>query len=195
MQPHRPLEVFTFLAVLASLPLGLAAQSPVSVSAQLDFKTKYLFAGIPFAADEVTQAPSPATFGPRLGLGGDASLWMRLRYKSARLLFTGDSHQPYERNLIKHFSAGHLRADVLKVTHLGSSSGTSTESVAAAKPAFAITSSSQDDPGHRLENDTKARILDTPVGKRRIFNTDADGDIVVKTDGEDYGGAILYQVT
>ena len=74
-------------------------------------------------------------------------------------------------------------------------SGTSTESVAAAKPAFAITSSSQDDPDHRLENDTKARILDTPAGKRRIFNTDTDGDIVVKTDGEDYSGAILYQVT
>ncbi len=129
------------------------------------------------------------------GKSAYASLWMRLRYRSARLLFTGDSHQPYERGLIKHFSAGHLRADVLKVTHHGSSSGTSPQSVAAAKPAFAITSSSQDDPDHRLEEDTKERILDTPVGKRRIFNTDADGDIVVKTDGEDYGGAILYQVT
>ena len=58
-----------------------------------------------------------------------------------------------------------------------------------------IASSSQNDPDHRLEKDTKKRILKTPVGKRRIFNTDADGDIVVKTDGEDYSGAILYQVT
>ncbi len=124
-----------------------------------------------------------------------ASLWMRLRYKSARLLFTGDSYQPYERRLIKQFSAGHLRADVLKVTHHGSSDGTSTESVAAARPAFAITSSSQNDPDHRLEQDTEERILEPPDGKRRIFNTDTDGEIVVKTDGEDYGGAILYQVT
>ncbi len=124
-----------------------------------------------------------------------ASLWMRLRYKSARLLFTGDSYQPYERRLIRQFSAGHLRADVLKVTHHGSSDGTSTESVAAAKPAFAITSSSQNDPDHRLEQDTEERILEPPNGKRRIFNTDTDGEIVVKTDGEDYGGAILYQVT
>ena len=129
------------------------------------------------------------------GKSAYASLWMRLRYKSARLLFTGDSHQPYERNLIKQFSAGHLRADVLKVTHHGSSSGTSTQSVAAAKPAFAITSSSQDDPDHRLEDDTKARILEPPGVKRRIFNTDTEGEIVVKTDGEDYGGAILYQVS
>ena len=35
----------------------LAAQgAPVVVSADLDFKTRYLFAGIPFAADEVGQA-------------------------------------------------------------------------------------------------------------------------------------------
>ncbi len=38
------------------MPLGLVAQSPVTVSGELDFKTRYLFAGIPFAADEVTQA-------------------------------------------------------------------------------------------------------------------------------------------
>jgi len=50
------LELFTFLVLLASLPVGLHAQSPVSVSAELDFKTRYLFAGIPFAADEVMQA-------------------------------------------------------------------------------------------------------------------------------------------
>ncbi len=56
MRRPRPLEFFTFLTVLASMPFGLDAQSPVSVSGALDFKTKYLFAGIPFAAEEVTQA-------------------------------------------------------------------------------------------------------------------------------------------
>ncbi len=56
MRRPCPLELFTFLTLLASMPFGLHAQSPVSVSAELDFKTTYLFAGIPFAADEVTQA-------------------------------------------------------------------------------------------------------------------------------------------
>ena len=56
MRRPRPIELFTFLTVLASMPFGLHAQSPVSVSAELDFQTRYLFAGIPFAADEVTQA-------------------------------------------------------------------------------------------------------------------------------------------
>ncbi len=130
------------------------------------------------------------------GTSAYASLWMRLRYKSALLLFTGDSHQPYERNLIRHFSAGHLRADVLKVTHHGSSSGTSDECVAATRPAFAITSSTQRDDDHRLENDTRDRIINVPGTRRRIFNTDDRGEIVLRTDGEAYGdGAILYEVT
>lgn len=130
------------------------------------------------------------------GTSAYASLWMRLRYKSALLLFTGDSHQPYERNLIRQFSAGHFRADVLKVTHHGSSSGTSEECVAATRPAFAITSSTQSDDDHRLEDDTRDRIIDVPDTRRRIFNTDDRGDIVLRTDGEAYGdGAILYQVT
>ncbi len=136
-----------------------------------------------------------AHFFVATGKSDYASLWMRLRYKSALLLFTGDSHQPYERRLIREFSAGHFRADVLKVTHHGSSDGTSIESLAAAKPAFAITSSSLTDPDHRLEPDTRDRILNTPLGKRRIFNTGTDGDIVVETDGEAYRGGILYRVT
>ena len=136
-----------------------------------------------------------AHFFVATGKSDYASLWMRLRYKSARLLFTGDVHEPYERRLIRQFSAGHFRADVLKVTHHGSSDGTSIESLAAAKPAFAITSSSLIDPRHRLEPDTEARILNTPVGKRRIFNTGSDGDIVVETDGETYHRGILYRVT
>jgi hypothetical protein len=56
MQRPRPLELFTLLALLASFPLGLHAQTPVSVSGELDFKTRYLFAGMPFAEGEVTQA-------------------------------------------------------------------------------------------------------------------------------------------
>lgn len=46
----------TGATLTAVLPQDLHAQSPVTVSAQAEFKTKYLFAGIPFAADEVTQA-------------------------------------------------------------------------------------------------------------------------------------------
>lgn len=120
-------------------------------------------------------------------------LFMRLSYGSARLLFTGDADMAYERRLLRQFSPAHMRADVLKVTHHGSSSGTSPEAVAATKSAFAISSSSHDE-DHRLEPDTRVRILNTPVGKRRIFDTATDGDIVVETDGGSYRGGVLYRV-
>ncbi len=122
------------------------------------------------------------------------SLFMRLSYGFARLLFTGDADMDYEKRLLAQFSPAHMRADVLKVTHHGSSDGTSSEAVAATRPAFAISSSS-DDEDHRLEADTIVRLLDTPVGRRRIFNTAIDGDIVVETDGGAYRRGVLYRVT
>lgn len=53
--PSPTLSTATLMAT-ALLPIGLAAQSPVTVSAQLALKTDYLFAGIPFATGAVTQA-------------------------------------------------------------------------------------------------------------------------------------------
>ena len=54
----RRLVARSLIAPLLTLavPLGLAAQSPVTVTAELGVRTDYLFAGIPFAAEEVTQA-------------------------------------------------------------------------------------------------------------------------------------------
>lgn len=60
----RPTLAAAALAAAALLPVGLAAQSPVSVTAQLALKSDYLFAGIPFATAEVTQAT--------LSVGADA---------------------------------------------------------------------------------------------------------------------------
>ena len=40
----------------AALPAPLLAQSPVTTTAEVTFLTDYLFAGIPFASEEVTQA-------------------------------------------------------------------------------------------------------------------------------------------
>lgn len=44
------------LGLLAlALPHGVSAQVPATVTAELAFRTKYLFAGIPFSAEQVTQ--------------------------------------------------------------------------------------------------------------------------------------------
>lgn len=126
------------------------------------------------------------------GQGAYTSLFIHLRFHQARLLFTGDSHCEYECDLFDTFGADDFRADVLKVTHHGSSSGTAAKVVAEVKPGLAIASTDQDG-GHRLEKDTLARLggLGNP---RRVFETQVDGDIILRTDGQPYGDGLLYQV-
>jgi beta-lactamase superfamily II metal-dependent hydrolase len=126
------------------------------------------------------------------GAGPYTSLFMQLRFGAARLLFTGDAHCAYELELLEAFGAADFRADMLKVTHHGSSSGTAGGVVEAVKPAFAIASTA-DEGGHRLEADTLERVLG-PDGKRRAFETLVDGDIVVRTDGQLYREGVLYQL-
>ena len=126
------------------------------------------------------------------GDGPYTSLFMQLRYHSARLLFTGDAHCAYEVELLEAFGYLDFRADMLKITHHGSSSGTARRAVDAAKPAFAIASTG-DDAGHRLEADTLERVLGSRQ-KRRAFETLVHGDIIVRTDGEPYRRGVLYQL-
>jgi competence protein ComEC len=126
------------------------------------------------------------------GAGPYTALFMQLRFRSARLLFTGDCECAYEVKLLEAFGETDFRADLLKVTHHGSSSGTSARVLRAIKPALAIASTADDD-GHRLEADTIER-LQGDGRKLYYFETLAGGDIVVLTDGEPYLGGVLYRV-
>ena len=121
------------------------------------------------------------------------SLFLQLRFHKARLLFTGDSHCPYEKDLLDVFGAEDFRADVLKVTHHGSSSGTAKPVVDAVRPGMAIASTG-DEPGHTLELDTLQRLGGRP-GPRAVYETLVDGDIILRTDGQEYRGGVLYDVT
>lgn len=125
------------------------------------------------------------------GQGKYTSIFVHLRFHDARLLFTGDSYCTYERALMARYGEDHFRADVLKVTHHGSSSGTARTLVVMVRPGIAIASTA-DDAGHRLEADTLARLGGRP-GRRAIFETVVDGDIILRTDGQPYGNGTLYQ--
>lgn len=128
------------------------------------------------------------------GSGDEAytSVWLHIRYHDARLLFTGDVHCDYEKLLLGLFPDYDFGSDLLKVTHHGSSSGTSRDLVRRVDQGMAIASTSEDD-GHRLEQDVLDRLggLGQP---RRVFETLVDGDIVLRTDGLSYGDGILYEV-
>jgi competence protein ComEC len=124
--------------------------------------------------------------------GAYTSIFLHLRFHQTRLLFTGDAHCAYEVDLLQRFGADDFRADVFKVTHHGSSSGTAQRIVNAVKPAIAIASTAADD-GHRLEKDTLQRLRSNGL-QRRILETVIDGDIILRTDGEAFGNGVLYQV-
>ncbi len=119
------------------------------------------------------------------------SLFVHLRYREARLLFTGDAYCGYEVELLNSFGSEDFRADVLKVTHHGSSSGTAMRTLNEIRPGMAIAASG-DDGGHRLERDTLDRLGGRP-GPRRIFESVVDGDIILRTDGLSYRKGILYE--
>ena len=127
------------------------------------------------------------------------SLFLQLRFHGARLLFTGDAKCRYENSLLTRFGPAVFRSDVLKITHHGSSSGTSANVVAAVRHGIAIASTG-DEGGHRLERDTINRVAHR-TGRSSVFETLVNGDIILRTDGLVYGGeqghpdGILYEVT
>lgn len=124
------------------------------------------------------------------------SVLLILRFGAARLLFTGDCECSYENDLLDEHDSQTFRADVLKVTHHGSSSGTGFRLLEAVRPGIAISSSSTDSK-HRLESDVRYRLLhDRNKRKldRQVFQTLREGDIVLHTDGSRSGGGVVYQV-
>ena len=125
--------------------------------------------------------------------GPYTSILVQLRYRQARLLFTGDTHCDYEMEVLDMIGQQHFRADVLKVTHHGSSSGTAATGISAIRPGIALASTA-DHGGHTLEADTLARLGGRPGPDRRIYETVVDGDIILRTDGGEYRGGVLYQV-
>lgn len=142
---------------------------------------------------EITVAPGVvAHLYAGSGQGAYTSIFLQLRFHAARLLFTGDSKCQYEQTLLAAFGETDFRADMLKITHHGSSSGTAAPTLEALKPAFAIASTAPDD-GHRLEQDTLERIL-APGTTRQVFETLVNGDIIVRTDGQPYNPGTLYQI-
>lgn len=120
------------------------------------------------------------------------SVFLHFRFHNARLLFTGDSKFAYEKDLLNMFGKQSFRADVLKVTHHGSSTGTAKDFVKAVQQGIAIASTTKD-PDHRLEKDVVKRLggLGRP---RRVFETAVHGDIILRTDGKRYGSGVLFEV-
>ncbi|WP_026485589.1 DNA internalization-related competence protein ComEC/Rec2 [Caldanaerobius polysaccharolyticus] len=108
----------------------------------------------------------------------DNSLAIKLIYKKAAILFTGDMGVDAEKDLLSR--GMDLRADVLKVSHHGSATATCQEFVNAVNPAVSVISVGENIYGHPSK-DVLQRLRNT-----RVLRTDLNGAITVKTDGERY---------
>lgn len=105
----------------------------------------------------------------------NASIVIRLTYKDASFLFTGDAEEESENDI-----KGDISADVLSVGHHGSSTSTSDRFLSRVDPMYAVISCGiGNDYGHphyetidKLENDDIT-----------IYRTDRDGTLICTTKG------------
>ena len=110
------------------------------------------------------------------------SLVFRLEYRRFRMLFMGDAGTETEGRLLAH--GDDLRAAVLKVGHHGSAYGTTDAFVRAVTPSDALISVGRDN----LFGHPAASTLETLRNHgARIWRTDENGAIIVRTDGTGYG--------
>lgn len=101
----------------------------------------------------------------------DLSLVLRLDYGDTSFLFTGDASTAVERDLIARESD--IDVDVLKVSHHGSNSGTSSEFVAAVSPQYAVIS---------CENMPSIEVLYS-LAEPCTLITAQKGNIIIRSDG------------
>jgi competence protein ComEC len=116
------------------------------------------------------------------------SVVCRLDYGTSRLLLTGDSEDPEERQLLA--ANADVRAQVLLVAHHGSARSTSRTFLAAVHPTFAVISTDA-----RAQRGLPARdTLDRLRGARvRTFRTDNDGQITLTTRGDAHWHVETYR--
>ena len=127
------------------------------------------------------------------GDGVYTSVLTQIRFRDARLLFTGDVLCGYENDLLAMFDDYDFRSHVLKITHHGASSGTGITFVNRVTPGLSI-ASTRNHEDHRLEQDVIDRLGGVGENPRRIYETAIHGDIILRTDGDRYGTGILCEL-
>ncbi len=110
----------------------------------------------------------------------NASIVLRISYGQTDFLFTGDIEEAAEKAILERGEL--VEAEVLKVAHHGSKSGSSTAFLNAVSPEVAVISVGPNPYGHP-SGEVLARL--SSVGAS-IYRTDLQGTIVVETNGEVY---------
>jgi competence protein ComEC len=123
-------------------------------------------------------APCPATLpdrGPN-----DNSIVLRITYGRRAFLFVGDTEHEAEGDLLRSHPEL-LRADVLKVGHHGSRTSSTPAFLGAVAPAEAVISAGA---RNRFGHPHRATLDALAEAGARLWRTDRDGSVTIRTDGE-----------
>ncbi len=107
------------------------------------------------------------------------SIVLKVNAGETAFLFTGDAEEPAEKDILQ--AGGNLRADVLKVSHHGSSTASTQAFLQAVQPRYAVISVGAGNSYHHPEEEALQRLK--AIGAE-IYRTDLQGDIICTTDGK-----------
>ncbi|WP_422443605.1 ComEC/Rec2 family competence protein [Thermoanaerobacterium sp. DL9XJH110] len=107
------------------------------------------------------------------------SIVIKITYKDTSFLFTGDAEKLSEQEMLK--KRYDLRADVLKVAHHGSSSGTSEEFLSAVSPEYAVISVGRNNDYGHPHRETMRRLAAHGV---KVYTTADNGNLLFSSDGQ-----------
>lgn len=108
----------------------------------------------------------------------NASIVIRLTYRSVSFMFTGDAEVPEEEAILA--SGVHLRSAILKVGHHGSRSSTSELFLAVVDPQIGVISAGANNRYGHPHREVLDRLGQAGV---QIYRTDQNGTITITTDG------------
>ena len=123
--------------------------------------------------------PQPLITGSRSDVNAN-SVVARLEFGRVRILLTGDAEAVTETWL--QDAHVDLRADVLKLAHHGSRYSSTARFLEATRPLIAIASCAPPPQMGQLHPETADRV--SRIGAR-LYRTDRDGNITVRTDGQE----------
>jgi len=102
-------------------------------------------------------------------------LVFKMKYKDMEFLFTGDIEKPAE-EILKNLD---IKTDILKVAHHGSNTSSTQEFIEKANPKVCIVQVGKNSYGLPDE-----RVLKYLHERSKVYRTDKNGAIIVKTDGK-----------
>ena len=116
---------------------------------------------------------------PPTGNLNEDSIVLKLTYGEIKILLTGDMGRRGETRFLN--SGIKLKSHILKVSHHGDSDSSSIDFLNKVSPDFAIISVANDKEHARPHDKAIARLLESGA---KIYRTDMNGTVIVKTDGK-----------